>query len=210
METKFESILDYINYFISTIINKPLIFIISTLMASILTIITTLFTKLSNVLVINIVFGYIFIALALLDVFTGIIASRIEKKDFSSPKFFKKPSLVMFFIFIIWILQSMIKGLNDYPHVENSIFESLLTSGIFLIESLKLGLIIFYIIYELTSLRENFLRLKLKEFVRIVDFILIPLQKFSDYITKRFDKIIDDDLNTSSNNININNNENQQ
>lgn len=191
MDNKFESIIDYINYFISTIINKPLIFIISTFMATILTLITSLFTKLSNVLVINIVFGYIFIALALLDVFTGIIASRIEKKDFSSPKFFKKPSLVMFFIFIIWILQSMIIGLDKYPHVENSIFEGLLSSGIFLIESLKLGLIIFYIIYELTSLRENFLRLKLKEFVRIIDFILIPLQKFSNYITKRFDKIID-------------------
>ena len=195
MGHKFESILDYTNYFISTIINKPLIFIASTFMASILTLITALFTKLSNVLVINIVFGYIFIALALSDVFTGLLASRIERKNFSSPKFFKKPSLVMFFVFIIWILQSMIIGLDKYPHVENSIFESLLTSGIFLIESLKLGLIIFYIIYELTSLRENFLRLKLKEFVRIVDFILIPLQKFSDYITKKFDRVVEDNLN---------------
>ena len=90
MDNKFESITDYINYFISTIINKPLIFIISTFMATILTLITALFTKLSNVLVINIVFGYIFIALALADVLTGIIASRIEKKNFNNNKKLRK------------------------------------------------------------------------------------------------------------------------
>jgi len=191
MQDKFENISDYINYFTYTITSKPLILMASTLFATGIACIVSLFTKLSNILVINIIFAYIFIALAFADVFTGLIKSRINKHEFLSSKFYKKPSLVMFFIFIIWILQGMIIGLNEYPHVENQVFKGILNSGIFLIESLKLGLIIFYIIYELTSLRENFLALNLNEFVRIIDFIIVPLQKFSDYISKKFDKIIE-------------------
>ncbi len=194
MEEKIEPI-NYVNYFIHTIIDKSLLFMSSTIIASIITFIISIFTKLSNILAINIIFAYIFIALAIADIITGILKNRIgkNKQDFSSSKFFKKPLLIMFFIFIVWILQGMISGLNEYPHIENSIFESILSSGIFLIESLKLGLIIFYIIYELTSLRENFLKLGLKDFVKIIDFIIIPLQKFSNYITKKFDKVVEDD-----------------
>ena len=194
MEEKIEPI-NYINYFIHTIIDKPLLLMSSTIIASIITFIISIFTKLSNVLAINIIFTYIFVALAIADIISGVLKSRIgkDKQDFSSSKFFKKPLLIMFFIFIVWILQGMISGLNEYPHIENSIFESILSSGIFLIESLKLGLIIFYIIYELTSLRENFLKLGLKDFVKIIDFIIIPLQKFSNYITKKFDKVVEDE-----------------
>lgn len=197
MQDKVESSIDYIKYFIHTLTDKPLLFMVSTIIASIVTFIISIFSKLSDVLAINIIFGYIFISLALVDVSTGILKNRVgkEKEDFSSSKFFKKPLLVMFFIFIVWILQGMIIGLDKYPHIENSIFEGILTSGIFLIESIKLGLLIFYIIYELTSLRENFLKLGFKDFVRIIDFIIVPLQKFSDYIVRKINKVVEDDEN---------------
>ena len=94
----------------------------------------------------------------------------------------------------------MITAFSEYPHVSNSIFESLLSTCVFLLETLKLGLLISFVIYELTSLRENFLRLKMKDFVKVVDVLLIPIQKINGYITSKFDEIIDKDDNNDTEN----------
>lgn len=61
-----------------------------------------------------------------------------------------------------------------------------------------------FIIYELTSIRENFIRLRLTEFVRVLDLLIVPLNKLDSYLNKKFDSVIENDLNEKINEENTN------
>lgn len=192
LETKM-TVLSYIGYALKGFKTYPFIPVISSGIGLML-------AWLTSMVAVNVSFIIVYIILSVTDWVTGIIASRVEKQDFKSLLFFKKPFLIGFCFIVLYILQLMITAFSEYPHVSNSIFESLLSTCVFLLETLKLGLLISFVIYELTSLRENFLRLKMKDFVKVVDVLLIPIQKINGYITSKFDEIIDKDDNNDTEN----------
>ena len=51
-----------------------------------------------------------------------------------------------------------------------------------------------FVVYEMTSLRENFIRLQMEDFARVLDLFLIPFIKIQNYLGKKFDKTIDDEI----------------
>lgn len=189
---------EYLYYTKTTLTHKPMILIMSTLIGGLITLIVGAFNSLSALLVVNVSFLLIYIALALLDWITGIIASRVEKQEFKSSKLLKKIFLIGFSLLIIFVPQALIVTFVTYPAGTGVVLESLLSVLTFALECVKVGLILALIIYELTSLRENFLRMHLNAFVKIVDIVLVPINKVNDYVVKKFDKVLDDDINSNT------------
>ena len=184
-------LMDYLNYAKITLFYKPIIFIIPTFISSVVLMI-------ADKTAVNASFVSVYIILSFSDWFSGIVSSRVEKQEFKSRLFFKKPFLIMFSFATLFIVQQIIVSFSSYPHIANVAFNSLIDVTVFLLETMKLGLLIAFIIYELTSLRENFIRLKLNEFVRVVDVVLIPINKINTFIVKRFDSTIDSPENTNT------------
>lgn len=189
---------EYICYTKSALTYKPMILIMSTLIGTLITLILGAFHSLAAILVVNVVFLILYITLAVLDWVTGIIASRVEREEFKSSKLLKKIFLIGFCLLIIFVPQALIITFNSYPVGTSALFESVLAVLTFALECVKVGLIISLIIYELTSLRENFLRMHLQSFVKIVDIVLVPINKLNDYTVRKFDKIIEDDVNSNT------------
>ena len=52
-----------------------------------------------------------------------------------------------------------------------------------------------FIIYELTSIRENFLTLGLDDFVSYIDIVIVPLKKINTYLEKKFDTTVENNNN---------------
>ena len=188
----YETFGDYIRYSIEPITQHPKILVITSTVAGV---VYSFSNSLTVLLAIHISFIIIYALLSTLDWISGIIASLfVEKQTFSSTKFFKKPFLIMFCIFTIYVIQTLVFSFTHYPHNKNIVLDGLLETVIFLFHSIKIGLMVSFIIYELTSLRENFLRLKLEEFVKVIDTILLPLKKIGFYIDKIFHKTIEEDI----------------
>lgn len=185
---------EYLCYTKTALTQKPMILIMSTLIGGLITLIVGAFNSLAALLVVNVSFLLIYILLALFDWITGIIASRIEKQEFKSSKLFRKIFLIGFSLFIIFIPQALLINFATYPAGTGALLEGLLSIITFALECLKVGLILALIIYELTSLRENFLRMRLDSFVKIVDIVLVPINKLNDYIVKKFDKVLETDI----------------
>lgn len=152
------------------------------------------FQSLAALLVVNVTFLLIYVGLAFVDWISGIIASRVEKQPFKSFKFLKKIFLIGFSLLIIFVPQALIITFNAYPASTTTLLQAVLSVLSFALECVKIGLILTLIIYELTSLRENFIRLKLLNFIKIVDVVLVPINKLNDYVVRKFDKVIDDDV----------------
>lgn len=183
-ENQFNCIMDYFEYTKSVLLSKPVTFVISSFISSIILMI-------ANKTAVNASFVSMYILLSLGDWISGIVCSRVEHQEFKSKFFFKKPFLIMFSFATLYIVQQIIVSFSSYPHISNVAFDALVNATIFLLETMKLGLLIAFIIYELTSLRENFIRLKLLEFVRVVDVVLVPINKINEFIIKRFDNTIE-------------------
>ena len=144
---------------------------------------------------VHILFLVAYILLVLSDVVTGISASVfVNKQPFSSGRFFKKIALSGFSLFLLLITEWITIIFTDYGVNKSQILVGLLSIIVLLTHIIKILFMLMFLIYELTSLRENFVKLKLYEFVRIVDLLLIPLNKIEDYFNKKFDKTIQDDL----------------
>lgn len=183
-ENQYNCIMDYLDYTKTILLSKPIMFVFSTFLSSII-------LSIANKTAVNASFVSVYIILSLSDWVSGIIASRVEQQEFKSKFFFNKPFLIMFSFATLYIVQQIIVSFSSYPHIANVAFDALVNATIFLLETMKLGLLIAFIIYELTSLRENFIRLKLIEFVRVVDVVLVPINKINSFVVKRFDTVVD-------------------
>jgi len=190
----YTTITGYLSYSFTTLKSKPLILIMSTIIGFFITMIMSAFQSLAALLVVNVTFLLIYVGLAFVDWISGIIASRVEKQPFKSFKFLKKIFLIGFSLLIIFVPQALIITFNAYPASTTTLLQAVLSVLSFALECVKIGLILTLIIYELTSLRENFIRLKLLNFIKIVDVVLVPINKLNDYVVRKFDKVIDDDV----------------
>lgn len=176
---------DYLIYATKGFVKEPLIFAMSTTVA-------TFLTYLADRMSVNLTFVSVYMLLSMADWGTGILASRIEQQQFRSGLFFKKPFLIGFCLGVVYMMQLMITAFSNYPHTSNTAFEAILEVTVTLMEIVKMGLLISFVIYELTSLRENFLRLKLYDFVKVVDIVLIPIQKINRFLVSKFDSIVEE------------------
>lgn len=132
-------------------------------------------------------FLVIWILLTLGDWLTGVLYIVVDKNEtFRSTNFFKKIMLIGFCMILIFANTQLIASFVNYPHQPNSILDYILGAVIFLLELTKVILLMAFIVYELTSLRENFIKLKWHEYVSFLDIFLVPIQKLQNVLQKRF------------------------
>lgn len=159
-----------------------------------LDIVGTGFTAMAASLSISITFIVLYFALAFADLFFGIYANVfVLKEKFESKKFIKKFLLIGFGIIILYVSVSLINTFLFYDYHENNTLKMLLDTIVFMFEGIKISLVIFLILYELTSLREKAEKLQWNELIHLLDVFLVPFKKVQDFVSKRFEKTIEDE-----------------
>lgn len=189
-EPMYDSAIHYLAYVLHPLtVRMDAILITSTFVG----IVTYCINSISLSLAISASFIIIYFILALCDLVSGIVASLyVEKKVFNSSKFIKKFLLVGFCLFTVKIAQSLVDTFSTYAHSDNIILDGVLEVVIMAMHVIKIALLLGFIIYELTSLRENFLRLEMNEFVKVVDILIAPIKKVNRFMDKRFDAVVEE------------------
>lgn len=105
----FIKLTDYVQYALNPLISNKITILVTTVtvgtIAAIADIVNSAVNWISLVLVIHSMFIIMYTGLSLMDWITGLIAGVIvEKNKFSSGKFFKKPFLIMFCLFMLYDL----------------------------------------------------------------------------------------------------------
>ena len=195
---KLSEYIDYITLPIKfTLLNKDFLVALSTFMSSIYFIIDLAYnslTFLASALVINISFIFIYFLLTFADLFIGIYANVfVMKEKFKSGKFLKKIFLIFLGLIMLYITNSLSQTFIEYKHHENPILQAFLHTVVFLFEGIKISLIISFVVYELTSLREKFEIMGYKDIIAKIDVFLIPFKKIQEMTERKFDKIVKED-----------------
>ena len=195
---KLSEYIDYINLPIKfTLLNKQFLFVFSTLMTSIYFVIDAIYNGmyfLASALVINISFIFIYFLLTFADLFIGIYANVfVAKEKFKSEKFLKKMFLIFLGLIMLYITNSLSQTFIEYKHNENPILQAFLHTVVFLFEGIKISLIISFVVYELTSLREKFEIMGYQDVISKIDVFLIPFKKIQEMTEKKFDKVVKED-----------------
>ena len=152
---------------------------------------------LSTALVINISFIYLYFILSFLDLFAGIYVNVfVGKQKFESSKFLKKVLLIGMGILMLGVTVVLSNTFLFYEDRENAVLRGLLDGIVFLFEGVKITMIIFFVIYELTSLKEKAEKLKWTSLISLLDVFLIPFIKIQNFINKKIDKTLDDEKET--------------
>ena len=164
-----------------------------------------LMNKIAFNLGVHVMFLFTYFILVLFDVISGITASRVvDKEPFLSSKFLKKALLAGFSMFMLLITEWMIIIFTNYEVHNSKLLPQMLNIIILLTSIIKIIFMLMFIIYELTSIRENLILLRLTEFVRVLDLLIVPLNKLDSYLNKKFDSVIENDLNEKINEENTN------
>ena len=197
---------DYYLYIKTSLISTWLMHKNSILLLSITTgTIMGLMNKIAFNLGVHVMFLFTYFILVFFDVISGITASRVvDKEPFLSSKFLKKALLAGFSIFMLLITEWMIIIFTNHEVHNSKLLPQMLNIIILLTSIIKIIFMLMFIIYELTSIRENFIRLRLTEFVRVLDLLIVPLNKLDSYLNKKFDSVIENDLNEKINEENTN------
>lgn len=197
---------DYYLYIKTSLLSTWLMHKNSILLLSITTgTIMGLMNKIALNLGVHVMFLFTYFLLVLFDVISGITASRVvDKEPFLSSKFLKKALIAGFSIFMLLITEWMIIIFTNHEVHNSKLLPQMLNIIILLTSIIKIIFMLMFIIYELTSIRENFIRLRLTEFVRVLDLLIVPLNKLDSYLNKKFDSVIENDLNEKINEENTN------
>lgn len=195
-ELKYDVISDYLYYIKNCVVNTLTMNSKSVILTSfIIGMGYTWINNLAAVLAIHAFFLIAYFMLAFFDTLTGIAASMyMEKQKFNSAKFVKKILLVSFCLFTMLIAELLIIVFSNYSHTENIFLDGVLEIIVFFFHVIKISLMLGFIIYELTSLRENFVRLKLDSFVAIVDIVIYPLKKLNAFLDKKADQTLSNSI----------------
>lgn len=152
---------------------------------------------LATMLAINISFIWLYFILSFADLFAGIYVNVfVGKQKFESTKFLKKILLIGMGILMLGVTVVLSFTFQDYDHKEITGLKYLLDTIIFLFEGVKITMIIFFVIYELTSLKEKAEKLKWTSLISLLDVFLIPFIKIQNFINKKIDKTLDDEKET--------------
>ena len=197
---KIQEYIDYIEQPINLILhNKPTVVVISGAMSvfyALTHFIGDSMLFLSTVLVINISFIYLYFALSFADLFAGIYVNVFRNKEkFESNKFLKKILLIGMGILMLGMTVILSNTFLFYEDRENAVLRGLLDGIVFLFEGVKITMIIFFVIYELTSLKEKAEKMKWNSLMALLDVFLIPFIKIQNYVNRKFDKTLEDEEN---------------
>ena len=192
---------DYFNYIAEPVnfvaANKILLTISSVIFGAIYCVIGAIyhgFVFMATSLSISITFIVLYFALAFADLIFGIYANVfVLKEKFESKKFIKKFLLIGFGLIVLYVSVSLVNTFLYYDYHENTVLKMFLDTVVFLLEGIKISLIIFLILYELTSLREKAEKLQWNELIHLLDVFLVPFKKVQDFVSKRFEKTIEDE-----------------
>jgi len=192
---------DYFNYIAEPVnfvaANKILLTISSVIFGAIYCVIGAIhhgFVFMATSLSISITFIVLYFALAFADLIFGIYANVfVLKEKFESKKFIKKFLLIGFGLIVLYVSVSLVNTFLYYDYHENSVLKMFLDTVVFLLEGIKISLIIFLILYELTSLREKAEKLQWQELIHLLDVFLVPFKKVQDFVSRRFEKTIEDE-----------------
>lgn len=152
---------------------------------------------LATMLAINISFIGLYFILSFADLFAGIYVNVFRNKEkFESKKFLKKILLIGMGILMLGVTVVLSNTFLFYEDKENGVLRGLLDGIVFLFEGVKITMIIFFVIYELTSLKEKAEKLKWTSLISLLDVFLIPFIKIQNFINKKIDKTLDDEKET--------------
>lgn len=197
---KIQEYIDYIEQPINLILhNKPTMIVISGAMSvfyALIHFIGDSMLFLSTILVINIAFIYLYFALSFADLFAGIYVNVFKNKEkFESKKFLKKILLIGMGILMLGMTVILSNTFLFYEDKENAVLRGLLDGIVFLFEGVKITMIIFFVIYELTSLKEKAEKMKWNSLMALLDVFLIPFIKIQNFVNRKFDKTLEDEDN---------------
>lgn len=151
---------------------------------------------LATMLVINISFIWLYFILSFTDLFAGIYVNVfVGKQKFESSKFLKKILLIGMGILMLGMTVILSNTFLFYEDKENAILRGLLDGIVFLFEGVKITMIIFFVIYELTSLKEKAEKMKWNSLINLLDVFLIPFIKIQNFVNRKFDKTLEDEEN---------------
>ena len=151
---------------------------------------------LATMLAINISFIWLYFILSFADLFAGIYVNVFKNKEkFESKKFLKKILLIGMGILMLGVTVVLSFTFQDYDHKEITGLKYLLDTIIFLFEGVKITMIIFFVIYELTSLKEKAEKMKWNSLIALLDVFLIPFIKIQNFVNRKIDKTLEDEEN---------------
>ena len=149
---------------------------------------------LATMLAINISFIWLYFILSFADLFAGIYVNVfVGKQKFESTKFLKKILLIGMGILMLGVTVVLSFTFQDYDHKEITGLKYLLDTIIFLFEGVKITMIIFFVIYELTSLKEKAEKMKWNSLMTFLDVFLIPFIKIQNFVNRKIDKTLEDE-----------------
>ena len=197
---KIQEYIDYIEQPINLMLhNKPTMVVISGAMSvfyALTHFIGDSMMYLATMLAINISFIWLYFILSFTDLFAGIYVNVfVGKQKFESSKFLKKILLIGMGIFMLGVTVVLSFTFQDYDHKEITGLKYLLDTIIFLFEGVKITMIIFFVIYELTSLREKAEKMKWNSMIALLNVFLIPFVKIQNFVNRKFDKTLEDEEN---------------
>ena len=169
---------EYIIYFLTVFKNKA-IMIFSLFQASLLGFI-------ENQIGLSVGIIAVYFTLALLDTLTGIWKNVFYKnKQFESELFFKKIFSICIMLISFVCITMISEFLKNPVNNETEILQSVNIYGTYLFNLVKIFLIISFIAYEFSSIRENAVILKWHNVVKAIDIVLLPLTWVSENIKNK-------------------------
>ena len=114
-------------------------------------------TQLASILIVNISFILVYFILTFSDLIIGIYANVfVNKQDFKASKFLKKIFVISLGLIMIYLTNNLSQTFLTYNNYNNILLEGLLHTIVIFFEGIKISLLIAFVIYEITSLREKF------------------------------------------------------
>lgn len=140
-------------------------------------------------------FIFLYFILASLDTFMGTSISLYRRKEkFKSELLLKKLVFVCFCLGSAWVCQQMIMVFKNYTLANEIVdvvyIESVLSVLIYGFHTIKIILLIGFILYELTSLREHFVYMGWTEFVAVIDVVIVPFRLLSKFLNEKFNQSV--------------------
>ena len=127
----------------------------------------------------------IYLLLALLDMVMGIYKNVFKNnKDFKSELFLKKilsVAVMIIAVAAITQLTSFIKGM-DIPFTSMAVFQG---TVVYIFNIVKIFLVVSFLAYEATSIRENSIALKWTTLTETIDILLLPLTWIKKSLQKK-------------------------
>ena len=127
----------------------------------------------------------VYLFLSFIDLFLGVYKNVIyKKKAFKSELFLKKLFVIALTISFFYCLHQITLWANDIP-IPNVVIDQFQGMFIYSLELSKVFLLFSFLMYELTSIRENAEAIKWDGPVEVIDIFLLPVTWIKEKLQNR-------------------------